>query len=83
MDAGARKPLRALANRIGRNREVAGVHYPSDTRAGQQIADEAFNKHLLNCPTFKKVLHQAKDNEPQVTLYDQDAHDGNQEDDAS
>jgi membrane-associated phospholipid phosphatase len=56
---GARRPLRALANRIGRNREVAGVHYPSDTLAGRQIAREAFPL-LLCCPIFHTVLCEAR-----------------------
>jgi hypothetical protein len=30
--------LDALADRIGRNREIAGVHYPSDTAAGVTLA---------------------------------------------
>lgn len=28
-----------LGMRVGRNRELAGVHYPSDTRAGRHLAD--------------------------------------------
>ena len=34
--------LSATAQRIGANREVAGVHYPSDTVAGQRLAEQAF-----------------------------------------
>lgn len=30
--------LTALADRISRNREIAGVHYPSDTKAGVDLA---------------------------------------------
>lgn len=31
--------LLKFAERVGRNREVAGLHYPSDTAAGVQLAD--------------------------------------------
>jgi hypothetical protein len=34
----AQHPLLWLANRIGRNRERIGVHYPSDTDGGRQLA---------------------------------------------
>lgn len=37
----AEGPLIALAERIGRNREIAGVHYASDTAAGFRIAEQA------------------------------------------
>jgi hypothetical protein len=29
--------------RIARNREVAGVHYPSDSRIGKKLADGSFS----------------------------------------
>jgi len=35
-------PLFAMAARIGRNREVAGVHFPSDTDAGKELAPKIF-----------------------------------------
>ena len=31
-----------LADRIGRNREIAGVHYRSDTEAGVTLANNIF-----------------------------------------
>ncbi len=34
--------LTALADRISRNREIAGVHYPSDTQGGIDLA-----QHIL------------------------------------
>lgn len=37
-----------LANRIGRNREVAGLHYPSDTEAGFALADSLWPLFRLN-----------------------------------
>ena len=33
--------LREIADDIARNREIAGLHYPSDSVAGQSIADQA------------------------------------------
>ena len=55
----ARGPLLAMAQRIGFNREVAGVHYPSDTRAGQSLAEQVFEiarqgKH------FQELVAEAK-----------------------
>lgn len=50
---------RADASKIARNREVAGLHFPSDSEAGRllgrQIADA-----LLSNPAFKKQLEKAK-----------------------
>ncbi len=56
---GAERALTALADRIGRNREVAGVHYPSDTLAGKQIACAAFDL-LQQCPSYKLVRDAAR-----------------------
>ena len=36
----AAKRLQALATQIGRNREIAGLHYPSDTNAGFKLGRE-------------------------------------------
>jgi hypothetical protein len=44
----ARSRLQALGLRVGRNREIAGVHYPSDTTAGRRLAScfwEAIQGH--------------------------------------
>lgn len=38
----ANATLKALARRIARNREIAGLHYPSDSTAGRVLADAAF-----------------------------------------
>ena len=35
-------PLQQMAARIARNREVLGLHYPSDTKAGRQLAIRTF-----------------------------------------
>jgi membrane-associated phospholipid phosphatase len=37
-----RDPLREMALRIARNREVLGLHYPSDSEAGDRLARRAF-----------------------------------------
>ncbi|MCK1275631.1 phosphatase PAP2 family protein, partial [Bradyrhizobium sp. 61] len=56
---GAKSALRALAARIGKNREIAGVHYPSDTAAGKAIAEAVF-PYLQQCGTFHAVTEAAK-----------------------
>ncbi|MGE7417154.1 phosphatase PAP2 family protein [Methylobacterium tarhaniae] len=51
--------LTALAARIGENREVAGVHWRSDTEAGRLIAGYAYPL-LQGCPIFQTVLAAAR-----------------------
>ncbi|RXT57179.1 hypothetical protein B6S44_01695 [Bosea sp. Tri-44] len=51
--------LTVLANRVGKNREIAGLHYPSDTSAGENIAKGAF-EILSRCPSFEKLRSEAK-----------------------
>lgn len=52
----------SLAKRVGENREYAGVHYPSDTRASQDLAPKIFeilrNPDLV--PTFDELVGLAK-----------------------
>jgi hypothetical protein len=50
-------PLRRMAGRIARNREVLGLHYPSDSVAGKTLADLTFAlmTPLMTPPT--KVGH--------------------------
>ena len=47
------------AKRIARNREVAGLHYPSDTKAGEILAGQLFTK-LMNNSDFVEHLNKAK-----------------------
>jgi hypothetical protein len=55
-----------MAQRIARNREVLGLHYPSDSAAGKKLAEETF-KILMECPALKGqgtkpgLIAQAKD----------------------
>ncbi len=46
------------ARRIGKNREIAGVHYPSDTAAGQMLARQIVDL-LLAHPDFARQLQAA------------------------
>jgi len=61
--------LNALAGRIARNREIAGLHYPSDSLAGRNLAqeistilnDETRMPHALSQPSrFKEAMDRAK-----------------------
>jgi hypothetical protein len=45
------RPMRQLADRIARNREVMGLHYRSDSDAGRLLAEKAFGL-LLRCPSL-------------------------------
>jgi acid phosphatase (class A) len=51
--------LVALADRIGKNREIAGVHYRSDTYAGKEIAKKAL-PYLQQCAKFGELVTAAK-----------------------
>lgn len=55
----AQLPLEKLAARVAHNREVAGVHYPSDTAAGKRLSAGCFDR-LKTCDTFKEVLATAR-----------------------
>jgi hypothetical protein len=47
--------LSALADRIARNREIAGLHYPSDSAAGKKLAQDIHT--LLQDPKCKIYLN--------------------------
>lgn len=49
----------ADAERIAKNREIAGLHYPSDSEAGRLLAGQLFLM-LLAEPTFKSLLVEAE-----------------------
>lgn len=55
----AHAALEGLAERIAKNREIAGVHFASDTEGGKEIAGKVF-PFLQKCPTFYRVLEEAK-----------------------
>jgi len=48
------------ADEVAKNRERAGVNYPSDTDAGRTLADRIFDILRDNCPEFGSMLMQAK-----------------------
>lgn len=48
-----------VANSIGHNREIAGVHYPSDTKAGQLLSDQVMEA-LLDDAKFMEKLEQVR-----------------------
>jgi hypothetical protein len=47
------------AKRIAHNREIAGLHYPSDSKAGFILAEQLFKK-LMKSPIFVEHLKKAK-----------------------
>ena len=52
-------PLQRMAERIARNREVLGLHYPSDSEAGRELAELSFR--LLNkCDTVTQLFKGAQ-----------------------
>ena len=52
-------PLQSLALRVATNREVAGVHYPSDSRAGERLANACFER-LKTCHSFIDAMAAAR-----------------------
>jgi hypothetical protein len=61
MQAPALEPyLFSLANRIAENREIAGLHYESDSRAGKELAEFLADK-LVNTDAIKSLEVQVKD----------------------
>jgi hypothetical protein len=55
--------LEALAWRIARNREIAGLHYPSDSLAGEQLAT-AILPYLQSTQEYQTVLPNARNEWP-------------------
>jgi hypothetical protein len=60
-----RSSLQALSRRIGHNREIAGLHFPSDTRAGFQLARQTFDI-LDEGPLFASLLDAATKEWPEL-----------------
>ena len=52
--------LHALADRIGENREVAGVHYPSDREASRAIAPVVMKALHDKSPMYNGLLTRAR-----------------------
>lgn len=50
---------KVVAERVARNREIAGVHYPSDSKAGEILAEELY-KRLQNDEIFLSLMTKAK-----------------------
>jgi membrane-associated phospholipid phosphatase len=49
-----------LAQRIARNREVLGLHYPSDSAAGKDIIAPAIWTTMKTCPTIGLLITAAQ-----------------------
>jgi hypothetical protein len=48
-----------LAQRIARGREVLGLHYPSDTVAGEHLSQEVAST-FMTCPTVARLIVAAR-----------------------
>jgi acid phosphatase (class A) len=59
LDPKNRDQYRRAAKRIAHNREIAGLHYPSDSIAGALLAKQLFKKLMQN-PGFVEQLEKAK-----------------------
>ncbi|MDP9249212.1 MAG: phosphatase PAP2 family protein [bacterium] len=54
-----KESLWAEADTIAKNREIAGLHYPSDSLAGAKLAEQVFVLLLAN-PEFKALFEDAR-----------------------
>jgi hypothetical protein len=52
-----------IAENVAANRERAGLNYPSDTEAGQKLADRVFEILMSQCAEFMWMLEKAKHTE--------------------
>jgi hypothetical protein len=52
-------PLERMAQRVARNREVLGVHFPSDSAAGKLLAEQSF-EILKECESVKTLMAEAR-----------------------
>jgi hypothetical protein len=55
----AHAPLDRMAERVARNREVLGLHYPRDSMAGEVLAERAL-PFFLACKTVTALIKEAK-----------------------
>jgi prolyl oligopeptidase len=53
------RELMAIAENVAVNRERAGLHYPSDTDAGKQLAGSIFEILVNECAMFRRTLDEA------------------------
>lgn len=51
--------IMSIAKNVAVNRERAGVNYPSDTEAGQELADRIFAILTSECEMFQSMLEKA------------------------
>lgn len=63
LDPSSAKDYLKDAQRISENREIAGLHYPSDSEAGRLIARQLVDQFLANS-NFKRQLENAKSEWP-------------------
>jgi acid phosphatase (class A) len=59
LSPGKRAPLLALGEQIGHEREIAGLHYPSDSAASRALGDALFARLEKN-PAFRRDLDAAR-----------------------
>jgi acid phosphatase (class A) len=59
-DPAWRDSLFALAGDVARNRERAGVHYPSDSAAGRNLAAQLFAILQKYCPQYVALVAEAR-----------------------
>jgi membrane-associated phospholipid phosphatase len=59
----AEEELMGIALDVAVNRERAGLHYPSDTKAGRELAGQIFGILTRECPLFQSTLMAAKGQE--------------------
>jgi acid phosphatase (class A) len=59
---GTHAALDELANRVGYNRVIAGLHWESDIRAGMDTADQIFEV-LKDCQDYQDVVAEIEDRE--------------------
>jgi hypothetical protein len=64
-------PLERMAQRIARNREVLGLHYPSDSKAGKLLAKKSFDI-LMTCSLPAPDADNARDGAQQGDTMESD-----------